>query len=430
MTKGYKQIKGIDYKETYAPVSRLATLRIVLAFTSEKNWECHQMDVVTAFLNPKIDQENVLMELPELEHLGNLPEKSSPIVRLKKALYSLKQAPRLWFIEINSYLLSLGFCQSSVEPSLYIADSVILLLYVDDMLILFKDISVGEEIKQRLQDKYKMTDLGPVKRFLGMTIERTANGYNLHQESYIESLLSKHSMTDSYNACTPIETHAKLDIKSGDIDALVDQKAYLAIVGSLMYAALGTRPDISYAVGLLSRFNSDPRTRHLTAAKRVLRYLKRTKDLKLEYKQTGRKLQGFVDSDWANEKDRKSIGGYTFTLGGAAVSWASKKQTIVAQSTEEAEYTAFTECYTPTGTPVATEHPATGPGKTTGARRHTNDHSTMTKWPAWYSNIRIQRWGAKPEMDLRYRGYITHRRTRESHPDRQSKHAKDTDAGT
>ena len=176
-----------------------------------------------------------------------------------------------------------------------------------------------------------------------MTIERTANGYNLHQESYIESPPSKHGMTDSYNACTPIETHAKLDIKSGDIDALVDQKAYLAIVGSLMYAALGTRPDISYAVGLLSRFNSDPRTRHLTAAKRVLRYLKRTKDLKLEYKQTGKKLHSFVDSDWANEKDRKSIGGYTFTLGGAAVSWASKKQTIVAQSTEEAEYTAFTE---------------------------------------------------------------------------------------
>ena len=93
------------------------------------------------------------------------------------------------------------------------------------------------------------------------------------------------------------------------MDALVDQKTYLAIVGSLMYAALGTRPDISYVVGLLSRFNSDPRTRHLTAAKRVLRHLKRTKDLKLKYKQTGKKLQGFVDSDWASEKDRKSIGG-------------------------------------------------------------------------------------------------------------------------
>ena len=124
------------------------------------------MDVVTAFLNPKIDQENVLMELPELNCLGNLSsfnlEKTS-IVRLKKALYGLKQAPRLWFIEINSFLLSLGFCQSLVEPNLYIADSAILLLYVDDMLIFFKEISVANEIKRKLQTKYKMTDLGPVR---------------------------------------------------------------------------------------------------------------------------------------------------------------------------------------------------------------------------------------------------------------------------
>ena len=349
VVKGYKQIKDIDFKETYAPVSRLATLRITLAFASEKNWECHQMDLVTAFLNPKIDQENILMKLPKLNNLGSLAEfnlakpSTVRVVRLKKALYGLKQAPRLWFIEINSYLLSLGFSQSTVEPNLYISDSAIILLYVDDMLIFFKEISTAHEIKQKLQKKYKMTDLGPVKRFLGMTVERTKNGYRLHQETYIDSLLQKNGMTDCYDASTPIETHAKLETNSEDTDAPVDQKSYLAIVGSLMYAALGTRPDISYAVGLLSRFNSDPKTRHLTAAKRVLRYLKKTKNLKLEYKQTGEKLQGYVDSDWGSEKNRKSVGGYIFSLGGAAVSWASKKQTLVALSTEEAEYTAFTE---------------------------------------------------------------------------------------
>jgi hypothetical protein len=110
-----------------------------------------------------------------------------------------------------------------------------------------------------------------------------------------------------------------------------------------MYAAVGGRPDISYAVGLLSRFNVDPRNRHLTAAKRVLRYLKHTKDLKLIYRPTGKDLYGFVDSDWGNPKERKSVGGYIFTLGGAAISWCSKKQSLVALSTEEAEYTAFTE---------------------------------------------------------------------------------------
>ena len=340
-------INGGIYILDTGSIDTLATLRIALAFASEKNWECHQMDVVTAFLNPKIDQENVLMQLPELDNLGNLSEfdleQTSSIVRLKKALYGLKQAPRLWFIEINTYLLSLGFHQSTVEPNLYIADSAIILLYVDDILLFFKDISAAKEIKQKLRSRYKMTDLGPVSRFLGMTIERTKTGYKLHQKAYIDALLTKNGMTESHDANTPIETHTQLEISGGDIDAPVDQKAYLAIVGSLMYAALGTRPDISYAVSLLSRYNSDPRTRHLTAAKRVLRYLKKTRHLKLVYKQIGRKLEGFVDSDWASENDRKSVGGYIFSLCGAAVSWASKKQNLVALSTEEAEYTAFTE---------------------------------------------------------------------------------------
>ena len=135
-----------------------------------------------------------------------------------------------------------------------------------------------------------------------------------------------------------------------DTDKLVDQTEYLAIVGSLMYAALGTRPDISFAVSLLSTFNAKPRTRHLTAAKRVLRYLKKTKELKLVYTKTSDiytktsgNLHGFVDSDWAKSKDRKSIGGYVFVLGNAAISWSSKKQTLVTLSTKEAEYTAFTE---------------------------------------------------------------------------------------
>jgi len=152
-------------------------------------------------------------------------------------------------------------------------------------------------------------------------------------------------MTDAYGADTPIDIHVSLDIAADDTDNPIDQTEYLALVGSLMYAAIGTRPDISYAVGLLSSYNANPRTRHLTAAKRVLRYLKKTKDLKLVYTGTTGKhdLHGFVDSDWAKSQDRKSIGGYAFMLGNAAISWSSKKQTLVAQSTKEAEYTAFNE---------------------------------------------------------------------------------------
>ena len=172
-----------------------------------------------------------------------------------------------------------------------------------------------------------MTDIGPLRCFLGMALERTKAGYKFHQKAYIDALLPKNGMTESHDANTPIETHTQLEISSGDIDAPVDQKTYLAIVGSLMYAALGTRPDISYAISLLSRCDSDPRTCHLTAAKRVLRYLKKTKHLKLVYKQIERKLQGFVDSDWASEKDRKSVGRYIFSLSGVVVSWGSRSKT-------------------------------------------------------------------------------------------------------
>ena len=185
-----------------------------------------------------------------------------------------------------------------------------------------------------------------------MNIDMTESGYTLYQTSYIESLLRRFKMTDAYGVDTPIDIHVSLDITANDTDNLIDQTEYLALVGSLMYAAIRTRPDISYALGLLSSYNANPRTRHLTAAKRVLRYLKKTKDLKLVYTGTigiadigtgKHDLHGFVDSDWAKSQERKSIGGYAFMLSNAAISWSSKKQALVAQSMKEAEYTAFNE---------------------------------------------------------------------------------------
>ena len=218
-----------------------------------------------------------------------------------------------------------------------------ILLYVDDLQLFFNSRKQVEEIKKKLKQKYRMVDLGPARRFLGMNIDTTESGFALYQTSYIESLLRRFKMTDAYGVDTPIDTHVSLDIAANDTDKPIDQTEYLALVGSLMYAALGTRPDIIYAVGLLSSFNTNPRTRYLMAAKRVLRYLKKTKDLMLAYTETTGSLHGFVDSDWAKSRDRKSVGGYVFMLGNAAISWSSKKQTLVALSTKEAEYTAFTE---------------------------------------------------------------------------------------
>ena len=293
------------------------------------------------------------MNLPELHSLGDLSEfdlasGKYQVVRLRKALYGLKQSPRLWHKEINSFLLSLGFSQSLAEPNLYLTSDVLILLYVDDLQLFFnpREKVQVQKVKRKLKEKYRMIDLGPTRRFLGMNIDRTESGYALYQASYIESLLRRFKMMDAYGVDTPIDNHVTLDIAEDDTDKPIDQTEYLALVGSLMYAAIGTRPDISYAVGLLSSYNANPRTRHFTAAKRVLRYLKKTKDLKLIYTGTGKNdsdLHGFVDSDWAKSRDRKSIGGYAFMLGNAAISWSSKKQSLVAQSTKEAEYMAFNE---------------------------------------------------------------------------------------
>ena len=307
------------------------------------------MDVTTAFLHPQIDQDDIFMNLPELDNLGDLSEfgiTSTHTVRLRKALYGLKQAPRLWHQEIDGFLKSIGLIQSTVEPNLYLSSNVLLLLNVDDIVLLYRSLEDLNIISEKLKGKYHMTDLGPIKRFLGLNIEMHGTGYTLSQTTYIDNMLKKYGMQDAYNVDSPIDCNVDLEIKKDDKDRPNDQKEYLAIVRSLMFAALGGRPDISYAVNLLSRYNINPRTRHLSTAKRILRYLKKTKNLKLIY--TGSKpeyaeLHGFVDADWANSEDRKSVGGYVFLFGGAAISWSSKKQSLVALSTEEAEYTAFTE---------------------------------------------------------------------------------------
>ena len=159
------------------------------------------------------------------------------------------------------------------------SSNVLLLLYVDDIVLLYRSLKDLNIIKEKLKGNYRMTDLGPIKRFLGLNIEMHRTGYTLSQTTYIDNMLKKYGMQDAYNVDCPIDHNVDLEIKKDDKDRPTDQKEYLAIVGSLMYAALGGRPDISYAVNLFSRYNIDPRTRHLSAAKRILRYLKKTKNL-------------------------------------------------------------------------------------------------------------------------------------------------------
>ena len=276
--KGYAQKEGIDYDETYAPVSKMTTVRLLLALSAQHGWNVDHMDVVTAFLNPKIDRNNIHMATPPgIEWLEPcMPD--GRVLLLRKALYGLKQAPRLWFEDINGYLQSLGFRQSAEDPNLYLQPGVLLILYVDDLLIAYDGRKgKGREIKRLLQAKYKMCDLGAAKRFLGIEkIERGEDGsISICQWAYIDTILKRFGQQDGKSAKTPLDH--QVDIANTDCeDKIANRKEYLSIVGSLMYAALGSRPDIAFSVTALSRYNVQTLQMHLTAAKRVLRYLKTT----------------------------------------------------------------------------------------------------------------------------------------------------------
>jgi hypothetical protein len=341
--KGFEQRRGQDFDETYAPVGKLTTLRYLLGLAAKQRWSIHHMDVVTAFLNPAIDRDDVYMALPP-----GIPQASSDsgVVLLRKALYGLKQAPRLWWKLIHSFLVGLGFRQSHADPNLYISDGVHILLYVDDILILTAPgaSATADRLKTELAHRFKMTDLGTASQFLGLEISYPGDGaIALGQSSYIAGLLRRFGLSAANGVATPMDYRVRLDVAEGEMLSHEDQGLYLSIVGSLMYAAMATRPDISFAVAALSRYNSAPSSVHLTAAKRVLRYLKQTAHLRLVYSGSA-KLEGFTDSDFADDTtDRKSQGAYVFRVLGTAISWQSRKQNMVALSTTEAEYMAFTE---------------------------------------------------------------------------------------
>jgi len=289
------------------------------------------------------------MTLPERWPEGlNTP---AIVVRLKKALYGLKQAPRLWNDDINIFLLSLEFTQSLADPNLYLcSDGILMLLYIHDIPMLYSEdaTKAAIEVKARLSEKYKITILCPACQFLGIEIHReengTGTGISLGQMAFINTILKQFNMQNAHGASTPMDPNVKLDLaEDRGENALEDIKGYQAIVGSLMYAAIATWPDISFAVAALCGYNSCPFTSHLTATNRVLQYFKSTTDFRLHFSSTGSndQLTGYMDSDWANDSaDRTSQGGHFFLLSNGAVSWQSRKQDLIAMSTLEAKYIA------------------------------------------------------------------------------------------
>ncbi|CAL1408191.1 unnamed protein product [Linum trigynum] len=338
---GYTQEQGVDYHETFAPVAKMSTVRALLAVAAQKDWPLLQLDVKNAFLHGDLD-EVIYMERPPGYRVGT----PGQVCLLHRSLYGLKQAPRAWFEKFQSKLVELGFNQSLNDPSLFTQTSsrgiVVLLLYVDDMIITGSD-SVGiRRLKEGLQAAFSIKDLGELSYFLGLEVSRSAKGILLCQRKYIIDLLHDHNFENCNPVSTPMELNLKLSRESGEL--LKDGSQYRSIVGSLIYLA-ATRPDISYAVQLVSQFMSNPCVDHLAAVHRILRYLQGTKDVGILFSSSGiTRLRAFSDSDYAGCVDtRRSTTGWCVQFGDSFVSWRCKKQDKVSKSSTEAEYRAMSD---------------------------------------------------------------------------------------
>ena len=345
VAKGYSQLYGADYDETFSPVVRFSSILTLLSFAIQNNLHVHQMDVVTAFLNGQLEEE-IYMEQPE----GYIkPGQEHLVCKLKKSIYGLKQSPRCWSKAFTEFMMEIGFKQSTSDPCVFVRSKKeleILAVYVDDLILITESTESMNELKVSLKERYKMKDMGELSYILGISViqDKEKNCVILHQKHYIEAILQKYGMDNAKPVATPADANVKLR-KSDGVSKPVDQHTYQSMVGSLLYAAMATRPDIAQAVSAVSKFNANPDAAHLTAVKRILRYLKGTANFALKYEQSdSRALIGFSDADWAGDQDdRHSTTGNVFLLSGGAVSWLSKKQATVALSTAVAEYIALSQ---------------------------------------------------------------------------------------
>ncbi|TFY51717.1 hypothetical protein EVJ58_g10419, partial [Rhodofomes roseus] len=272
---------------------------------------------------------------------------------LKKAIYGLKQASRQWNAKIHKSLLDLGFKRTYSDAGIYVfsreseGHTCLIILYVDDLLLMGDSKLFIDNIKQRLSLEYQMTDLGAVQRFLGLHIrrERLARRIFVDQEDYIQSVLERFQMSNCKSARTPLPAGAVLE-KNTDTASEIFRTRYQSIIGSIMYAMLGTRPDISFAVTRLAKFSSNPSKEHMKFAYYVLRYLQGTKELALCYDGGSNSgLIAYSDSDWAEDRDdRHSTSGFVFLMANCVVSWVSRRQPTVSLSSTEAEYKASSDC--------------------------------------------------------------------------------------
>uniref|UniRef100_A0A2N9I636 Integrase catalytic domain-containing protein n=1 Tax=Fagus sylvatica TaxID=28930 RepID=A0A2N9I636_FAGSY len=341
VAKGYTQTYGIDYQETFAPVAKINTIRVLLSLAANLEWPLQQFDVKNAFLHGDLEEE-VYMDFPPGFSTSS---ESGKVCRLRKSLYGLKQSPRAWFGRFTHSMRKYGYHQSQSDHTLFLKHSnegkvTALIVYVDDIVVTGNDIMEMGKLKTYLAKEFEIKDLGTLRYFLGIEVARSKEGIFVSQRKYVLDLLVETGML----ACKPIDTPIEQNHRLGEDvdDTPVDRERYQKLVGKLIYLS-HTRPDIAFAVSVVSQFMHAPCEKHMEAVYRILRYLKSApgKGLML-YKNGHLEVEGYTDADWAGSiTDRRSTSGYCTFVGGNLVTWRSKKQSVVARSSAEAEFRAM-----------------------------------------------------------------------------------------
>jgi hypothetical protein len=352
------QVHGRDFFETHSPVAKMRSIKMILSLVAQRDLELYQIDFDTAFLNADVE-EDIYMEQPEGFHEGG----PDMVCKLVKSIYGLKQASRNWNHEIDSFMKSIGYNSIISDPCVYIKRTrqgrfILLSLYVDDTIAACSktDEPIWESDKRAIASHYAIKDLGQCEWILNMKItrDRANRTLTLSQEAYIERILQDFDMTNVRTASTPAP--------SGDLYLPIDQskpqsleakliERYQSMVGALLYAANITRPDIAFIVGQLCRYTSSPCIHHLNAASHVFRYLKGTISARMIFgsapTSTDPKLldiTAYSDANWGSDKQTaKSTSGGLIRFNGDLISWFSKRQKSVAQSSAESEYMALAD---------------------------------------------------------------------------------------
>lgn len=338
---GNHQKEGLDYKETFAPVAKMSTVRLFLDIAAKQNYEVHQMDVHNPFLHGDLHEE-VYMKLPP----GFSTPGDTRVCKLKKSLYGLKQAPRCWFAKLADALEKYGFKQTRSDYSLFIymknGINLRILVYVDDLIISGNSPTAIQSFKDYLSTCFHMKDLGFLKYFLGIEVARSPLGFYLCQRKYATEIVTEAGLLGCKPAGSPIDQKHSLARANGPF--LEDPETYRRLIGRLVYLG-NTRPDLTYSIHILSQFMREPRADHWLAALKVVRYLKGTLGQGILLKaDSPMHFTGWCDSDHAAcPLTRRSLSGRIVQFGDSLISWKTQKQDVVSNSSAEAEYRSMSE---------------------------------------------------------------------------------------